>query len=132
MRGEPHLPYGATAPPQVPAPLPPGWQLCPCGQRVRPWFKGRGFWHGIWIGFISPLITLILYAFIVAVALSEGLADQPVVRGVVLAVLPLSYLVLLLVLVHAKHRGGCLLARSLAWFFVWPGATLTAIWSVFA
>lgn len=132
MNGDAHLPYGATAPAPTAEPLPPGWRLCPCGQRVRPWFAGRGIGHGIWIGVVSPLITLVIYAFVVAVALSEPLADQPVARAVVLGLIPLSYLVALLVLVRVGHRGGCLMARSLAWFIVWPGAAVTAVMSALA
>jgi hypothetical protein len=127
MHSDDHLPYGATAPAPTPEPLPVGWRLCPCGRRVQPWVKGQGIGHGIWFGVVSPAITLMIYALIAGVALSEPLDGQPVARAVLLALIPLCWLVALLVLVRVGHRGGCLAGRSVAWFIVWPGAAVTAI-----
>lgn len=122
-------PYGTVAPPDpISDALPPGHERCPCGQPVKPWFRGRGVGHAIWFGGVSPLITLAVYALIVALALSEEVARTPGATAVFLGLLPLIYLVMLIVLAAAaKHRGLCLLRRSLVWFAVWPGATISAV-----
>lgn len=127
------LPYGTTAPPDPPAPLRPGYELCPCGREVKPWFRGHGTGYAIWLGGISPLITLALYGLIVALALSDDVARTPGGTAIFLGLLPAIYLGILISLAAVrKHRGLCLLKRSLVWFVLGPGALISALFTALA
>lgn len=124
-----HQPYGTVgAPDPAEPPLAPGFQRCPCGRPVRPWFRGQGVGHAIWLGVVSPLLTLALYALVVGVAFAPGVRQVPGATAVVLGLLVVFYLVALIALAaSAKHRGRCLAGRSLIWFLLWPGAAISAV-----
>lgn len=129
-----HQPYGSVGVTTAgPEPLPPGHELCRCGRPVKPWFRGRGVGHAIWLGGFAPLIGVALYGLIIALALSPEVSDTPIASAVIIGLLVVIWLIVLIILAAAaKHRGLCLLRRSLAWFILWPGVALTLIVSIFS
>lgn len=79
------------------------------------------------LGILSPIFTVGLYLAVVLIALS-GSSDLPdVVRPLLLATIPVVYLLTWITLGIGRHRGWCRLKRSTYYFFVWPGALLLAV-----
>lgn len=100
--------------------------VCPCGREVDRFVLGQGRWHAVWAAGLAPLITVAIYLLVVAVGIQLLLDGEDLVGGLVLALVPLVYVLTLLV-VASRHRGGCLVRRSLYWFVAWPGYAVAAL-----
>ncbi len=94
---------------------------CPCGSTVlrpREGFWGRFWWYGL-----LPLITLAIYAvvFLIGVAAAES---YPLIGIAICLLLVLSLILSLITMLVFRHRGWCLVRRTIAWWFWWPGILL--------
>lgn len=94
---------------------------CPCGSTVlRP---HAGFWRRLWWYFLLPLITLAIYALVLFIGVAA--TETSAAAGAVVALLPvLSLVICLIVMLAFRHRGWCLVRRTVAWWFWWPGTLL--------
>lgn len=108
----------------VTSPVPPDEMRCPCDSTVlRP---REGFWARLWWYALLPLITLGIYAVIVLIG--AALAQSYAPAGVVVMLLPvLSLLIVLITMLVFRHRGWCLVRRTVAWWFWWPGTLLVIL-----
>lgn len=106
------------------APLPPDEMRCPCGSTVlRP---HAGFWRGLWWYFLLPVITLAIYALMVLVG-AELAQGAPAIGMAFLLVPVISVVIVLITMLIFRHRGWCLLRRTVAWWFWWPGTVLLIV-----
>lgn len=106
------------------SPVPPDEMRCPCGSTVlRP---HTGFWRRLWWYFLLPVITLGIYALIALIGAAA--AQDYAAVGVAIALLPvLSAVIVWITLRVFRHRGWCLVRRTVAWWFWWPGTLLVLL-----
>jgi hypothetical protein len=99
-----------------------GEKLCPCGRAVEN--PDRGWWSRLGHYVALPLVTLAIYALVVAVGVAL-MGDMPAIGWVVMLIPLFSLLGTFAAMVGHGHRGWCLLRRSLGRWLWWPGMLAT-------